>query len=376
MSHLPRVAGAALATVTVALGGGGCAGGSSPVATTQRVEIVTLSSNYVTDGQVVTLTWKAAQSGSYTIVATVAGASTTVARGSEQAGVPTTVQIPAEMLFPGTNNLIVAVSPGAGAELRGQVQIIRGGAPPDGGPSDGGTPMGMTLVAAGGFDMGSPDDTGDADEHPMHRVTLNAFAIDLNETTNADYAACVSAGGCTAPGRTSSTTRTTYYGDPRFANYPVIYVSWTQADAFCRWRGKRLPTEAEWEKAARGAGDDRQYPGGGNGPFGCMLGNVSPNGQTPCVGDTTAISSYGPGNRSPYGAADMAGNVWEWVADWYAPGYYGVGASDNPQGPSAGTARVIRGGGWNGDGSFARVANRLSDPPGAQLSATGFRCAQ
>lgn len=216
--------------------------------------------------------------------------------------------------------------------------------------------------------MGS--DSGEGDEQPVHEVELADFWIDQTEVTNAMYAKCMQAGGCTPPSSASSDTRQGYYGNSEFDDFPVIYVSWNDAKNYCDWRGDgtRLPTEAEWEKAARGT-DGRTYPWGHESPNGNLL-NYNQN-----VGDTTEVGKY-PAGASIYGALDMAGNVWEWVADWYDASYYANSPSSNPQGPSSGDWRVLRGGAWYNDINDARSAGRVWGFPSNANYLIGFRCAR
>jgi formylglycine-generating enzyme required for sulfatase activity len=236
--------------------------------------------------------------------------------------------------------------------------------------------MVMVYVPAGSFKMGSANSDGEAygDEKPQHTVTLNAFWIDRTEVTNAQYRQCVQAGACAAPSKSSSRTRNSYYGNSSFDNYPVVYVNWSQANAYCRWAGGRLPTEAEWEKAARGA-DGRKYPWG-NGAPDCTKANYDgKSGSGYCVGDTTRVGSY-PAGASPYGALDMAGNVQEWLNDWYGQYYYSRSPAANPLGPDSGSMRVLRGGSWLVWERFVRAAGRDVYVPSYAGDLVGFRCAR
>jgi formylglycine-generating enzyme required for sulfatase activity len=218
--------------------------------------------------------------------------------------------------------------------------------------------------------MGSSD--GHRNEQPVHTVYLDAYWIDRTEVTNGQYVLCVKAGVCKPPRATNSVTKAQYYGNPAYKDYPVINVNWDEAQTYCEWADRRLPTEAEWEKAARGT-DQRLYPWGNQPPNEELANNNWRE------GDPLPVGSY-PEGASPYGALDMAGNVWEWVADWYQIDYYDVSPIRNPTGPIEGNrienSKLQRGGGWNSSDWFIRSTCRVLLHPVYYSRYRGFRCAQ
>lgn len=222
--------------------------------------------------------------------------------------------------------------------------------------------MVLLYVPAGEFTMGS--DNGEPVEKPVHKVYLDAFWIDQTEVTNEMYSKCVLAGQCDPPGASTMD----YFRIPAYAKHPVVYVNWEMANTYCSWAGRRLPTEAEWEKAARGT-DAFTYPWGEG--IDCDKANY----QSSCVHETSPVGSY-VSYKSPYGVYDMAGNVWEWVNDWYADGYYYNSPSSNPVGPDTGQYRSSRGGSWASDASNARSAFRGRLDPSSMSYYGGFRCAR
>ncbi|MBN1642352.1 MAG: SUMF1/EgtB/PvdO family nonheme iron enzyme [Anaerolineae bacterium] len=243
---------------------------------------------------------------------------------------------------------------------------------------------GMVLVPSGRFTMGSNEDhvqqaadwcgcsrANFEDELYMHEVQVSAFYIDVAPVTNRQYQAFVAATGYRTEAERKSeanTWRTVYTAGKD--DHPVVWMSWNDAAAYCEWAGKRLPTEAEWEKAARGA-DARLWPWGNNWDNARL--NMAEGGRK----TTTPVGSF-PTGASPYGAVDMAGNVWEWVADWYSYGYYQTeaGRSADPQGPPSGEDRVLRGGGYNNGVWDVRTANRHKGGASGYAPDHGFRCAR
>jgi len=246
-------------------------------------------------------------------------------------------------------------------------------------PIDG---MPQAYVPAGTLHMGGLDvHADDRDELPAHDVSLDAFWIDQLEVTNAIYMLCVQDRACLPPKDWASDRRPSYFNNEEFKDYPVVHVTWEQAGTYCAWAERRLPTEAEWERAARGD-DFRNYPWGDEPPSG-EYANFNR-----LVNDTSRVGSYAAG-ASPFGALDMAGNVWEWVADLYGTEYYKSSPEHNPTGPEASSTnlRVIRGGSFQDEWVDLRVSKRgaalgpapdaLFDAPdrdGEYSSKIGFRC--
>lgn len=229
------------------------------------------------------------------------------------------------------------------------------------------------CIEAGSFTMGDSDASVPASyvvHGPAHRVTLAAYALDAYEVTVARYRACVTAGSCAAPGTGQGCTYTTDPGSRE--QFPITCVSWDDAVGFCTWDGgRRLPSEAEWERAARGT-DSRRFAWGDDvscskAVFGSQQQCPQHEGQTPkAVGST-------PLGASAEGAFDLTGNAWEWVNDWF--GAYGSDEVTDPTGPSNGSLRILRGGNWQTTPAFAAAFMRRADPPAA-LSPTSFRCAR
>lgn len=242
--------------------------------------------------------------------------------------------------------------------------------------------MVQLLVPAGDFLMGSAGDLdADEDEQPQRTIFLDAFWVDQTEITNRMYAACVAAGACTTPAQISSNSRADYYEDPAYAGYPVVHVSRQAAAVYCQWAGRRLPSEAEWEKAARGS-DGRIFP------WGNALGDFRANFcDRSCAFNWAAVAindsqqelgpvgSY-PQGASPFGALDMVGNAYEWVLDEYDAFYYAGMPASNPVNPPTSNEAVIRGGSWFDRSAFIRAANRVNVEATLAGDNVGFRCVQ
>jgi len=233
----------------------------------------------------------------------------------------------------------------------------------------------MVEIPSGSFPMGVPpgDRDGGRDEYPRHEVFLDPFLIDQFEVTNGRYIEFVKSTGHRVPQNPINPARNIWQGDTiteSLAERPVINVDWFDADAYCKWAGKRLPTEAEWEKAAKGT-SDRRFPWGNVEPTAKHL-----NYNQRWIGEKTLmpVGSYEAG-KSPYGVYDIVGNVWEWVNDWYDARYYEKSPSKNPTGPQEGTKKVIRGAGWQNETPTVRIFTRVDSDPTMRNESTGFRCA-
>ncbi len=226
----------------------------------------------------------------------------------------------------------------------------------------------MVMIPEGEFEMGSND--GDDDEKPIHMVYVNAFYMDKYEVTNALYKKFIDATGHSEP---------YYWDDSKYnaPNQPVVGVNWYDAKAYAEWAGKRLPTEAQWEKAARGGLAGKRYPWGDEAPdsggvyrANYYTGNDANDGADGYV-YTAPVGSFPPNG---YGLYDMAGNVWEWCADWYDGSYYANSPENNPTGPDSGADLVLRGGSWKAISYYLRAADRLIDGPSDKNCLIGFRC--
>ncbi|MFH1808469.1 MAG: SUMF1/EgtB/PvdO family nonheme iron enzyme [Pseudomonadota bacterium] len=219
----------------------------------------------------------------------------------------------------------------------------------------------MIAIPAGTFKMG--DNLGEPHEFPVHDVELGGFRIDATEVSNAQYQRCTEAGVCRA---------TREMEEPSFnpPSHPVVGVTYNDARTYCAWLRKRLPTEAEWERAARGGGD-RRYPF--DGAMGPNHGNV--RGAADGFIYTAPVRTF-PAGCTSEGVCDLAGNAAEWVADWFSPTYYAESPPENPKGPEASTRlRSVRGGSWTGNTYEARSTARGSMDPAFSKNSVGFRCA-
>jgi serine/threonine-protein kinase len=239
--------------------------------------------------------------------------------------------------------------------------------------------MTMGYIPAGDFEMGSKD--GDIDENPIHTVYLDPYWIDETEVTNGMYAKCVTAGVCDMPAGND-------YDDSSYTFHPVVFVNWKNAQAYCAWADSRLPTEAEWEKAARGGLKGKKYPWGDSPPV-CQMGAENGAQHRDCgivdpskydyeftlkpIGGTASVGNF---SANGYGLYDMSGNVWEWVSDWYDSDYYANSPGKIPSGPSFGDYRVLRGGSWLRSSNLLRSADRNRNNPTSTSNNAGFRCAR
>jgi formylglycine-generating enzyme required for sulfatase activity len=224
---------------------------------------------------------------------------------------------------------------------------------------------------------------------PRHEVWLDEFWIDRLQVTNADFERFVKATGHVTLGEQENKGAVRRVQDGKWGwffvdgatwrtpqgpdsttqpSHPVLQVNWHDAVAYCRWAGKQLPTEAQWEKAARGT-DERMYAWGSN------WDNASHSNSDKRIAATTPVGQY-PSGASPYGALDMTGNVWEWTQDWYSPTYYAHSEKRNPTGPESGKSRVLRGASWHHSSVISLAAFRITQPASSRTNLMGIRCAQ
>jgi len=265
------------------------------------------------------------------------------------------------------------------------------------------TPPDMVLIPAGSFLMGSDD--GEANEKPVHEVYVDAFYMDKYEVTVAQFKKFVEATGhkTDAEKEGSSYAWTGKKWEEKKGvnwrhdaegksigsnnmNHPVIHVSWNDAKAYAQWAGKRLPTEAEWEYAARSGSKGYKYSWGNENPVGKKGGNIADEAAKRSLGWTNTWEGYDDGfvftapvgsfDPNEFGLYDMTGNVWEWSEDWFDENYYSKSPKQNPKGPDSGTSRVLRGGSWDGGPRSVRCADRGNDEPADRDVNVGFRCAQ
>jgi len=230
----------------------------------------------------------------------------------------------------------------------------------------------MVLIPAGEFLMGSEDAEAQPDEQPVHQVFLPAYYIDRYEVTNMHYQRFVLATGRPAPfvdrpWAEPYNWKGSAYPEGK-GNFPVVLVSWEDAQAYAGWIGKRLPTEAEWEKAARGVLARRKFPNGDT----LEMSNANYNKGFFRDKEMKPVGSFEPNS---FGLYDIAGNVWEWCRDWYEDTYYKNSLKQDPQGPPEGVYRVCRGGSWVNDTNFLRCSQRGKNAPDSRSHVTGFRCA-
>jgi formylglycine-generating enzyme required for sulfatase activity len=270
---------------------------------------------------------------------------------------------------------------GIGIEPRSAIDSVNGGFGSDGDAKPAPPPTAlpktktgndeapMVLVPAGPFTMGSPEGVGEPDEHPQHIVHLDNFYIDQYEVTVERYRRFMKVTNREAPEYWEHVELR------RDAKKPVVAIDWQDAHDYCEWAGKRLPTEAEWEKASRGT-DKRTYPWGESAPNSGMA-NFGESSREEKVYEhqLKEVGSYERG-KSPYEVYDMAGNVWEWVQDWYGENYYQISPRENPPGPPISEFKVLRGGSWDFIPKVLRTAYRFRFDPTGRLASFGFRCAQ